>query len=130
MYWGYHFIVDMADCDHTAITSRENIDNFVKALVHGIAMKAYGEPIIEHFATHDPDKAGHSLVQLIETSNISAHFVDKDNSGFIDIFSCKPFDTKVAKDIIQHYFAPKRTTDHLILRKAPTPQDGSNYKGV
>lgn len=129
-YWGYHLVIDAGKCNHDAITSKEKIKEFVDDLVYKIAMKAYGEPIIEHFATHDPDKAGHSLVQLIETSNISAHFVDKDDSAFVDIFSCKPFDTKVAIDVIKKYFEPQYVTSHLMLRQAPAPLMGSNYKGT
>ena len=43
------------------------------ALVQAIGMRPYGEPVIEHFATHSHDAAGFTLVQLIETSNICAH---------------------------------------------------------
>jgi hypothetical protein len=38
--------------------------------------KAYGAPVLEHFAEHLPEAAGYSLVQLIETSAITGHFCD------------------------------------------------------
>jgi len=81
-------------------------------------MKAYGEPILEHFATHDPDKAGFSLVQLIETSNITAHFVDKNGNIYMDIFSCKPFGTDVAIKVVQQFFEPEKIKMHFLTRNA------------
>jgi S-adenosylmethionine decarboxylase len=81
-------------------------------------MKAFGEPILEHFCTHDPNKAGFSLVQLIETSNISGHFVDKDGSFYLDIFSCKPFDIEVAIKVVKQFFEPEKVKMHFITRNA------------
>ena len=101
VYWGYHLILDCAACDTDKVKSRENLEEFVLELVNRIEMKAYGKPILEHFATHDPDAAGYSLVQLIETSSITGHFVDKNGDGYIDIFSCKPFSLEIAKEVVQ-----------------------------
>ncbi len=50
-------------------------------------MGSYEEPVLEHFATHDLSKAGYSLVQLIETSPITGHFVDKNGDAYLDVFS-------------------------------------------
>ena len=103
-YWGYHLLIDASGCDHSAITSRDQIYAFTKELVKRIDMVAYGEPVIEHFATHDPDKAGFSMVQLIETSNITMHAVDKDNTMYLDVFSCKPFEIEVVKATVVDFF--------------------------
>ena len=71
-YWGYHLMLDCAGADHARITSGENIAAFAKTLVERIDMVAYGEPQVVRFGSDD--KAGYTLVQLIETSNICAHF--------------------------------------------------------
>lgn len=118
MSWGYHAIFDCTSCDIGLITDRENIDKFVRELVKRINMVAYGEPVIEHFATHDPQKAGYSLVQLIETSNITGHFVDKNGDAYIDVFSCKEFDMEIVIDTIQEFFNPKRIRDRFMCRDA------------
>lgn len=116
--WGYHLIVDCRACDISRITDRDNIIAFVKTLVERIDMRAYGEPILEHFATHDPDKAGYSLVQLIETSNITAHFVDKNGDAYVDIFSCKSFDPNVALAVIDEFFQPEYRHEIMFYRAA------------
>jgi S-adenosylmethionine/arginine decarboxylase-like enzyme len=117
-YWGYHAMFDCASCDIDKVTSKENVHNFIKELVPAIDMIAFGEPMIEHFATHAPDKAGISFLQMIETSNISGHLVDKDGDAYIDIFSCKTVDVKVAEELIVKYFNPKKIRLNFITRSA------------
>ncbi|HEY2810457.1 MAG TPA: S-adenosylmethionine decarboxylase [Rhabdochlamydiaceae bacterium] len=118
-YWGYHLILDCQGCDITKnVFSRENIQNFIKALVQAIDMKAYGEPLLEHFATHDPTKGGFSLVQLIETSNITGHFVDLNGDAYIDIFSCKPFSSETVQHVVDAYFQPVSIKLHFLTRQA------------
>ncbi|MBS0603898.1 MAG: S-adenosylmethionine decarboxylase [Verrucomicrobia bacterium] len=117
-YWGYHLILDCQGCDRTAIGNRENLASFVKTLVVEIDMKAFGEPVLEHFATHDADKSGYSLVQLIETSSITGHFVDKNGDAYIDIFSCKPFDIETAKSVVSRFFHPQKIKTFYLTRQA------------
>ena len=104
--WGYHASIDMAGCNRNAITDRNTILKFCDELVEAIDMKAYGEPQLEHFAEHDAGKAGFTLSQLIETSNICAHFVDATGEVYLDIFSCKEFDPEVAAEVAGRYFSP------------------------
>lgn len=117
-YWGYHLILDCKNCAKDMIKDKENIAKFVKQLVLDIDMKAYGEPTIQHFATHKPEAAGYSLVQLIETSSITGHFVDMNGDAYIDIFSCKPFDQEIAKRVVDQFFAPKSVKMTFLNRQA------------
>ena len=117
-YWGYHLILDCQGCDRSKIASKDNLKAFIQALVEEIDMKAFGEPVLEHFATHDPDKGGYSLVQLIETSSITGHFVDKNGDAYIDVFSCKPFSIEDTKDVVTKYFHPQKIKVHYLTRQA------------
>lgn len=118
VYWGYHLILDCKACDKDKITNGDNIKKFVKVLVQRIGMKAYGEPILEHFATHNPTVGGYSLLQLIETSDITAHFVDINGDAYIDIFSCKRYDISIAESVVREYFNPKSVKKTYIERQA------------
>jgi len=119
-YWGYHLILDCADLDHKAITSYENIYNFAKRLVKDIDMVAYGEPQIVEFGSGN--KAGYTLVQLIETSNICAHFVPDDGNGgnalYLDVFSCKEYDDQVVIDLVKKFFDAKYIRPNYLTRQA------------
>lgn len=117
-FWGWHLLLDIKACEKELIVDEDNHRAFLKALVERIDMVAYGEPVIKHFATHDPEKAGYSIVQLIETSNITGHFVDKNGDAYIDIFSCKPFQPDDAVAVVQEYFNPKNVRVQFIYRLA------------
>jgi len=115
MYWGYHLMLDCSGC--TDIDNRDTIYKFIKDLVERIDMTAHGEPIIEHLLPGDP-KQGYSLMQLITTSNICAHFMELDGTAYFDVFSCKPFDIETAKTVVEEYFNPKRMRVNFITRHA------------
>jgi S-adenosylmethionine/arginine decarboxylase-like enzyme len=117
-YWGYHLILDCRGGDVNAVRDRGTIVAWVRRLVERIDMRAYGEPVCERFATHDPDAAGYSLVQLIETSSITAHFVERNGDAYIDVFSCKPFAIEEARSVVDEYFRPAAIRVTYLTRQA------------
>jgi S-adenosylmethionine/arginine decarboxylase-like enzyme len=115
--WGYHLIVNAAGCDPEAIRSKDTIQSFSKELVQQINMVAYGKPQIVRFGTSV--QKGYTLVQLIETSNITAHFSEDTNEVYFDVFSCKTFRPKDALQVFSKYFSPKKMTTDFFARQAP-----------
>jgi len=115
-YWGYHLILDCGGCDPDAIKDYDTIYNFTKQLVRDIDMVAYGEPQIVNFGSGN--KAGYTLVQLIETSNICAHFVNEDNTMYLDVFSCKEYDDSVVIKLVKQYFGAVSVRPAFITRQA------------
>jgi S-adenosylmethionine/arginine decarboxylase-like enzyme len=116
MYWGYHLMLDCSRCNEN-VKDKDQIYLFVKELIDAIDMVAHGEPIIEYLLPGEVN-AGYSLMQLITTSNICAHFVDSDNSAYIDIFSCKEFDKEIAQAVVKKYFGPERFQINYLTRQA------------
>jgi len=116
-YWGYHLILDCSSCNYKKITDVNNIKEFLNKLIPAINMVAHGEPIIE-FLLPGEDNQGYSVLQMITTSNITAHFVNRDGAGYIDIFSCKQFDTEIACDYVREFFEPANIKQQLIFRQA------------
>uniref|UniRef100_A0A6C0JNW8 S-adenosylmethionine decarboxylase n=1 Tax=viral metagenome TaxID=1070528 RepID=A0A6C0JNW8_9ZZZZ len=116
-YWGYHLILDASKCVSSRIQCATNIKRFSNELVKRIDMVAYGDPQIVKFGTGN--KAGYTLVQLIETSNICAHFVDETSDMYLDVFSCKPFNPTDVEAMVGLYFGPKHTNRVFLTRQAP-----------
>lgn len=116
--WGYHLIIDAADCDRKAIMDPEVLKNFSNTLVEKIDMVKYGEPQIVHFGHNEDHLAGWTIIQLIETSTIMCHFCDNTGEGYIDIFSCKEYDTTVAEDVIKTFFNPSNMKKTYLVRQA------------
>jgi S-adenosylmethionine/arginine decarboxylase-like enzyme len=120
--WGKHLIIDMSAGDRDRVQSAQHISRFVETLVETIGMKAYGAPLLEHFAEHLPDAAGYSLVQLIETSAITGHFCDLSGDAYIDIFSCKDFDSELAVEVVRAAFRPQHINFITLVRQAVKPR--------
>ncbi len=114
--WGYHLILDCKGGDIASVTDAKNIERFVIELVKEIDMKRFGEATIVHFGSEH--LTGYSLMQLIETSSITGHFVDQNGDAYIDIFSCKPFCYKTAMEVVQKFFNPKRIKMCYLTRQA------------
>lgn len=119
MSWGYHLIVDSSKCMHAAIRCPKIIGSFSDHLVKQINMVPYGRPQIQHFGSGN--KAGYTLVQLIETSNIVAHFVEETNDMYLDVFSCKPYDPEIVRQVVQRFFSPIGTSHIFLARQAGRP---------
>ena len=118
MAWGYHTLFDCKSCPREKIDNEDNIRSFIKNIVQSIDMKSYGDPMIAKFALHDPEFAGYSFCQMIETSNITGHFVDKSGDCYIDIFSCKEYDKDIAREVINDFFEPQGISMRYIERSA------------
>ena len=117
-HWGYHTLLDCGGCDLQAITNPKVLTAWVKELVERIKMVPYGEPQVIHFGKNEYHLAGWTVIQLIETSNIIAHFNDNTGEGYIDIFSCKDYDIEDAISVVVEYFNPKKIRKTFLTRQA------------
>lgn len=125
-YWGYHLILDCGRCLPTTIRSYDLIHKFSKTLVKKIDMVPFGEPQVIMFGTGN--KKGYTLVQLIETSNICAHFVEETNDMYLDVFSCKPFNPSDVKEVVNNFFIPEEMKETFLNRQAPLIKNGRDLR--
>lgn len=114
--WGFHLMLDVYKACPASIRDYNHIKKFSKELVNKIDMIPFGEPQIIMFG--DGNKKGYTLVQLIETSNITAHFCEEDNNFYLDVFSCKPYNNYDVIDITYKYFKPVSVKTNYIERNA------------
>lgn len=117
MSWGYHIMLDCSDCDLKKIKDKNHIQLFVHTLIRQINMKAHGDMIIENLLP-GTENEGYSVLQMITTSNISCHFVNKSRDAYIDLFSCKEFDRETVIDIVKEFFNPKNVKLNFVERQA------------
>lgn len=113
--WGMASAIDIYDCDPEKIRSADTIRCFVSELCELIEMKRFGETQVVDFG-EDERVAGYSMVQLIETSLISAHFANLTNAVYLDVFSCKPYDPEIVQNFSQHYFGGHHSRISVTLR--------------
>jgi S-adenosylmethionine/arginine decarboxylase-like enzyme len=117
-YWGYHLILDCGGCDSAMMSDYDNVDTWIRRLVKDIDMQPIGEPRIEYTAAEFPDKAGFTVVQVIVTSSIVAHFVDGLGQIYLDVFSCKEFSHEVVEQSIREHFKSNAIRKYFLTRQA------------
>ena len=120
-HWGFHLMMDMGGCNDK-IDKSGPIADFLADLCVAINMVAVGEPMIVMFG--EGKEGGISALQMITTSNISLHGDNWNSTMYMDVFSCKPFDEKVAIQKAKEFFQPTSQVINFIYRDAPTDQTG------
>ena len=119
--YGFELIIDLHGCDISTF-NRESLDGYFEKLCKAIDMKKceryfwddVGLP--EEQKQTSPHTKGSSAVQFILTSSIVIHTLDLLEAVYINIFSCKSFDAKVAERITKEWFGAKECSSHLIER--------------
>lgn len=116
-FFGQELILNLYGCDLKKISTGSTIKKFVTELCDDvIKMKRYGKPLIPHFGHDNPITSGYSLVQLIETSSVTAHFSEYKRSVYLNIFSCAWFDARKTARFCKTFFGAKRVTSTLLSR--------------
>jgi S-adenosylmethionine/arginine decarboxylase-like enzyme len=114
--WGIASAIDIYNCDPDKIRDDKTIRRFVVELCELIEMKRFGETQVVHFG-EDERVAGYSMVQLIETSLISAHFANLTNTTYLDVFSCKTYDPEKVRHFAQNFFGGSHSILNVTLRR-------------
>ncbi len=119
--YGYELILDLHGCDISKF-NRTSLKKYFAKLCKAIDMKRcelyfwddVGVPAKEK--ENLPHTKGTSAVQFILTSNITIHTLDLLGKVYVNIFSCKQFDRKIAEKITKEWFGAKKCRTHLIER--------------
>ncbi len=119
--YGKELILDLHECDPSTFT-RESIERYFKELCELIDMERcelywwddVGVPDDEKQT--DPHLKGTSAVQFILTSNITIHTLDLMGNVYLNIFSCKDFDSWAAADFSKKWFGGRIVEMHVIER--------------
>lgn len=119
--YGQELILDLHDCDPTKF-SRSDIEQFCTQLCKLIDMERcdlhfwddVGVP--EGEQQKDPKTKGTSAVQFILTSTIVIHTLDLMKAVYVNIFSCKAFDTDQAAKFTAEWFDSKDWKANVVIR--------------
>lgn len=121
MAYGKELIIDMSGCNVAKFT-RKLIRAYFKQLCELIDMKPedvyfwddYHVPLARRQT--DPKTKGTTAIQFILTSNITIHTLDLTGMVFINIFSCKWYDTELADRFTRIFFRAKEHKATIIER--------------
>ncbi len=115
-YWGFHLQINALCSSSENFDDRNHAQNFIDELVDKIKMVKFGPMHFNIFG--EGNKQGPSGFQLIETSNIAWHACNESGAFYLDIFSCMPYDEKIAIEVFEKYYPSKTMNTKMILRLA------------
>lgn len=113
--WGIDSAIDLFGCDPERLRSEAVIRDFVTSLCEAIHMRRYGEPQLVHFGD-EPRVSGFTLVQLIETSAITGHFIEQVNAACLNVFSCSAYPPFETAALCQKWFGARSARLNVTFR--------------
>jgi len=119
--YGVELILDLHGCDVSTFT-RKSLDAYFHTLCRAIHMQKCERYFWDDVRVPKKERQtlahtkGTSAVQFILTSSIVIHTLDLLEAAYINIFSCKAFDRKVAMKVTKEWFKAKRCRTHFIER--------------
>jgi len=119
--YGKELILDLHDCNNEKFT-RYYISKFFEELCKEIDMEACKKCFWDYKGyPEEYDKApvhlkGTSAIQFISTSNITIHTLDEMKRVYLNIFSCKDFDSIDAVSFCRNFFEGKIVNEIVIER--------------
>ncbi len=114
--FGPHITIDASRCDFEKLASREVVYNILDGLPEMLGMTKIMEPLIVEWVDKFATTPGYSGFVMIAESHISIHTFPDQDYVFIDIFSCRPFDTEAAIDYLVKAFGAKRVETNMVKR--------------
>jgi len=113
--YGLEEIIDLKGCDLSDL-DRPKLSKFFVDLCDLIEMKRHGNPVFWENTSDIPHLRGVSGFQFIETSNVVCHPLPLLNAVYINIFSCKEFDTEKALSFCKKYWEATSETHNVVTR--------------
>lgn len=124
--YGPHLMLDLNECNPEILDSLDACFDFLNEMPAMIGMTRITRPYIFRYEGSYVDDDGITGVVIIAESHISLHTYPQKNFAFVDIFSCKPFDTEVAKQHVIDYFKSKSPVVYLQVRGTEFPNTGKS----
>ena len=126
--FGYQLLLDLYECKEGVCDDLSLCYQFLDETVSKLGMEKQSPPnIFRSDATRFPDKAGLSGWAPLIESSIVIHTLSPKNYISIDIYCCKCFDVKKAKDICREFFAPQKMDEQFIERGQDYYRTDTNY---
>jgi len=120
-YYGPHLILDLNNCKSAALNSLEACFAFLNDLPEKIGMSKITQPYIFRYSGEIPEDNGITGVVIIAESHISIHTYPQKRFVFMDIFSCKPFNTEMATEYAIDFFEAETFVVNTVNRGEQFP---------
>ena len=121
---GTHLTIDgYVGCED--VFSQPSVFELIYQLVSALSMSILTEPVAKVVPINssklesEEDEGGISYFCMITTSHIALHVWPLRQAFMMDIFSCVPFDTKLAENIVCSYLDVTHKNSNVLFRTDP-----------
>ena len=120
--YGKELIIDLHECDSSTF-NRKSIKKYFIEICDLIDMERCklswwdDQGVPEEEQQSEPHLKGTTAIQFILTSNIVIHTLDLLGAVYINIFSCKDFNSDIAMNFTAEWFKGQIVSSHEIERK-------------
>jgi S-adenosylmethionine decarboxylase len=120
--FGPHITLDFSGCDREILENYQLIFDILFELPDKVGMTKITQPYVFPYSGLIPEDKGITGTVIIAESHISIHTFPEKNWVFVDIFSCKPFDTTYVIEYLLEKFNPKDKKINIIERGIGFPR--------
>jgi S-adenosylmethionine decarboxylase len=120
--FGPHLTLDLMGCPIEKLSDYNLHFEFLKKLPELIQMTPITQPYVFPYSGLVPEDNGITGIVIIAESHLSIHSFEQKGHTFIDIFSCKPFDTDEAVRITLEMFQPASYEINVVERGKNFPR--------
>ena len=114
--FGPHVMLDLNQCNQDHLSSVDRCFKLLDDLPNKIGMTKITMPHVFPYEGLVPEDKGITGVVIIAESHLSIHTFPLKSYAFIDIFSCKPFNTQLAIDYCINLFEALDPEVHITKR--------------
>lgn len=120
--FGEHLMLDLNHCSFQALNSVDHCLALLNELPNRINMTKITQPYVFPYEGLKPEDKGITGMVIIAESHISIHTFPLKSYAFIDIFSCRPFNSEFAAQYCIDWFESKDSKIHSTSRGSNFPQ--------
>ena len=120
--FGPHLVIDLKNCNKQKLSDKELVRDLLLTLPSSIGMTRISEPQVFYYSGDIPEDHGVTGTVVLAESHCSVHTFQDKGYCFVDIFSCKPFDTDKALQSVKDVFEAKEYDSQVIIRGEGFPR--------
>ena len=120
--FGPHITIDLKGCPREVLSNYDLHFEYLKKLPELIQMTPITQPYVFPYSGLVPSDKGITGIVIIAESHLSIHSFEEKGYSFIDIFSCKDFDTEKAIQVTLEMFKPETYELNMVKRGIDFPR--------
>ncbi len=115
-FFGPHLMLDLQECNPDVLVDMAGLRSLLRNLPSKIGMTRISEPELLEYKDKWAETPGITGFVILAESHISLHTFPDSLMVFVDIFSCRNFDTRSTQRFLVDFFGSKKPVVRMAKR--------------